>query len=88
METESFSSLTKKIFTVDSAINKQNDHMICFNKAAASDIYMFTTKDPASVMMLGVVTLSGDKMPPAWFLTGYRLSGGDYLEILKTKVLP
>ena len=42
----------------------------------------------ASLMMLGVIASTEDKMPPVWFKTGYRLKGEDYKEILKTKVLP
>ena len=42
----------------------------------------------ASLMMLGVIVSTGNKMPPVWFKTGYRLKGEDYKEILKTKVLP
>jgi hypothetical protein len=38
-------------------------------------------------MMLGIVALNGEKMPPIWFKTGYRLTGADYRDILPTKVL-
>ncbi len=78
----------EKMYTVGPIINKQNDRMICFNKVAASDVYVSTTEHPASVMMLGVVASTRGKMSPVWFPTGYRLSGEDYLGILKTKVLP
>ncbi|QQP51100.1 Putative transposable element, partial [Caligus rogercresseyi] len=66
----------RKTFTVDPVYNKQNDRVICFGN----------TKHPASVMMLGIVASTGDKMPPIWFPTGYRLTGADYLELLKTKI--
>jgi hypothetical protein len=39
-------------------------------------------------MMLGVVASNGAKMKPVWFPKGYRLTGPDYLDILKKKVLP
>ncbi|QQP35795.1 Uncharacterized protein FKW44_020680 [Caligus rogercresseyi] len=28
---------------------------------------------------VGIVASTGDKMPPIWFPTGYRLTGADYL---------
>ena len=49
---------------------------------------MFTTKHSASVMMLGVVALNGEKMPPVWFLYGYKLTATYYKDVLATKVLP
>lgn len=78
----------EKTFTVDPVINKQNDRVVCFEDTP-KEVYQVTrTKHPASVMMLGVVASTGEKMPPIWFETGYRLTAADYLEILKNKVLP
>ena len=48
--------------------------------------YVNMTKHPALVVMLRVVVLIGDKMPPMWFLAGYRLTAVDYLEILKITI--
>ena len=69
-------------------INKQNDRVVSFGQDISSHLHSSTTKHPASLMMLGVIVSTGDKMPPVWFKTGYRLKGEDYKEILKTKVLP
>lgn len=78
----------EKTFTVDPVINNQNDRVVCFDKSEYGIRNVTTTKHPASVMMLGVVASNGEKMPPVWFPVGYRLTGADYLEILKTKVKP
>ena len=78
----------EKTFTVDPVINKQNDRVVCFEDTRRELRHATRTKHPASVMMLGVVASTGQKMPPIWFDTGYRLNAADYLEILKTKVLP
>ncbi len=78
----------EKTFTVDPVINKQNDCIICFEDTPSEARHISKTKHPASVMMLGVVASTGDKMPPIWFSTGYRLNAADYLVILQTKILP
>lgn len=49
---------------------------------------MSTTKHPASVMMLFVGASNGEKMPPVWFESGYRLTEADYRVILAMEVLP
>lgn len=46
------------------------------------------TKHLASIMMLGIVASNGVKMPPVFWPEGYRLNAADYIEILKTKVIP
>ncbi|QQP52487.1 Putative transposable element [Caligus rogercresseyi] len=76
----------EKTFTVDPVYNKQNDRVICFGNVSNVIRSVSKTKHPASVMMLGIVASTGDKMPPIWFPTGYRLTGADYLELLKTKI--
>ena len=78
----------EKTFTVDPVINRQNDRVVCFDETPEKIRHLSTTKHPASVMMLGVVASTGHKMPPVWFDQGYRLNAADYLEILRTKVLP
>lgn len=78
----------EKTFTVDPVYNKQNDRVISFGKTPPNMRSVSKTKHPASVMMLGIVASTGDKMRPIWFPTGYRLTGADYLRILKDKVLP
>ncbi|XP_059097951.1 uncharacterized protein LOC131892185 [Tigriopus californicus] len=54
--------LDENTFTVDPVFNKQNDRIICFSKDQASIRNVTKTKIPASVMMLGVVASTGDKM--------------------------
>lgn len=78
----------EKTFTVDPVINKQNDRVVSFGQDVSKVRYVSATKHPASVMMLGVVASNGEKMPPVWFKTGYRLNAADYRDILATKVLP
>ena len=46
-----------------------------------------TTKHLASIMMLGVVSLNGEKMLLIWFERSYRLMYVIYKEFLETKVL-
>lgn len=74
--------------TVDPFMNKQNDCVVSFGQDASRVRYVSTTKHPASVMRLGVVASNGEKMPPLWFETVYRLTAADYKVILATKVLP
>ena len=60
-------------------MNKQND----FSLASAMmrpNSFVFTTKNPASVIMLVVVASSGNKMSPVWFPMRYKLIAGDYKE--------
>ena len=78
----------EKTFTVDPAINKQNDRVVSFGQDISGVCYVSTTKRPASVMMLGVVASNGENMPPVWFRGGYMLTGADYRDIMTTKVLP
>lgn len=78
----------EKTFTVDPVVNKRTDRVVCFEDSPSELRHVTRTKHPASVMMLGVVASTGEKMPPVWFDAGYRLNAEDYLTILKTKVLP
>ena len=78
----------EKTFTVDPVVNKQNDRVVTFGNDVSEVRRVSKTKHPASVMMLGVVASNGEKMPPVWFKTGYRLTAADYREVLATKVLP
>ena len=47
-----------------------------------------TTKDTASIMMLGVVASNGRKILPVWFELGCRLTSAVYKEVLETQALP
>ncbi len=78
----------KKTFTVDPTFNKQNDCIICFDKEDHDLRNVSKTKHLASIMMLGVMASTGEKMAPIWFPVWYRLTAADYLEVLSDKVLP
>ncbi len=61
---------------MDPVFNKQNDHVVVFDDTPESEelTHVSMMKHTASVMMLGVVSSTGHKMPPVWFPTGYRLT--------------
>ncbi|KAF2364913.1 Transposase type 1 [Trinorchestia longiramus] len=79
--------LDEKTFSVHLLVNKQNDRIISFGQDISELWNVFTTKHPASVMMLGVVTSNGEKMPPVWFPRGYRLNASAFKDVLVTKIL-
>lgn len=81
----------EKTFDVDPSHNHQNDRCIAFG--GPPDVndprgVSTTTKHAPSAMMLGVVGSDGSRMNPVWFPTGYRLTGRDYVEVLKNHVKP
>uniref|UniRef100_A0A0K2ULW5 Uncharacterized protein n=1 Tax=Lepeophtheirus salmonis TaxID=72036 RepID=A0A0K2ULW5_LEPSM len=78
--------MKKHLLSTPSSTN-QNNRVVCFEDTSEYLFHVSKTKHPASVIMLGVVASTRDKMPLIWFKTGYRLTAADYLEILKTKVL-
>ncbi len=78
----------EKTWTVDPVHNHRNDHYIALGKVDDALRTITTTKHPASVMSLGFEASSGQAMPLIWFSTGYRLTAGDYVDILETKLLP
>lgn len=49
---------------------------------------MMSTKFPATVMVLGVVSNKGEVMPPLVFEAGFRINTDVYLEVLSTVVKP
>ncbi|KAF2351391.1 hypothetical protein FHG87_017852 [Trinorchestia longiramus] len=79
--------LDEKTFSVDPLVNKQNDHIVSFDLIISELRNVFTTKHPASVMMLGLVVSNGEKMPPVWFPRYYRLNASAYKDVLVTKIL-
>ena len=70
----------EKTFTVDPVVNKQNDRAVSFGQDVSEVRNVSTTKQLASVMMLGNVSSNGEKMPPVLFPTGYRLTALDVKE--------
>ena len=56
----------QKTFMVNPVFNKQNSHVVTFGKDISEIRKVSTTKHPASVMMLGVVALNGEKILLVW----------------------
>ncbi len=74
--------LDKKNFSLDQSFNHCND---CYLAKAKSDVQaIMTTKHPASVMVLGIMTSNGKKMPPFFFPCRLRVGAKEYLEMLQT----
>jgi len=76
----------EKIFTVDRSINRQNSRWICREPLEVPMV--FTSKNPASVMVLGVICSNGEVMPPHFFKRGQTVNKETYLDILQTVVKP
>ena len=70
----------EKTFTIDPAFNKQNDRVVTFRNNVSERRKLWTSKHPASIMMLGDVALNGEEMVPVWFEREYRLT----LRFIKT----
>lgn len=80
----------EKIFTVDGYSNRRNDRWIGDDPAKTSEAarYASTTKHPASVMVFGLVSSDGKKMPPVFVPSGVRINTEVYIDILAQKVKP
>lgn len=80
----------EKIFTVDAISNRRNDRWIGDDPTDVPDDvkYVNTTKHPASVMVFGLVSSDGKKMPPVFVPSGVRINTDRYLDILQKKVKP
>ena len=81
----------EKEFTVDSAPNRRNDRYI--SRENPKDVpdnvkHTFQTKHPASVMMFGLVSSDGKKMPPVFFKKNEKVTKEVYLKVLKNHVKP
>ena len=76
----------EKQFTVDRSFNKRNDRYL--EKDRANVPTVFRTKKPASVMVFGLVTSKGKKMPLHFFGTKEKVNTKVYLELLTSKVIP
>ncbi len=76
----------EKQFTVDRSFNKRNDRYL--EKDRANVPTVFRTKKPASVMVFGLVTSEGKKMPLHFFGTKEKVNTKVYLELLTSKVMP
>lgn len=80
----------EKIFTVDAISNRRNDRWIGNDPREVADHvkYANSTKHPASVMVFGLVSSDGKKMPPVFIPSGIRINTDRYLEILESEVKP
>lgn len=76
----------EKIFTVDQAHNRRNDRWI--SKRADEVKPVMTSKHPAQVMVLELISSDGDIMPPHFFGPKEKITKEVYVEVLKTKVVP
>ena len=76
----------EKVFNVDRSFNCQNDRYLASD---ASEVpHVATTKHPASVMVLGVISSKGHVMPPVFFPQGLRLNNEGYMKVLVENVMP
>lgn len=74
----------EKIFNVDQVHNRRNDRWI---SAEASDVPpVMTSKNPAAIMVLAVISTDGDVMPPYFFKNGEKVTKEVYMEVKKTVV--
>ena len=82
----------EKYFTLDPIINSRTSRFISRTKAkdAPEHIRMIkTTKHPSQIMMFGLVSSTGQKMPPVFLPIGLRMGSKEYLEqVLQPHVLP
>jgi len=76
----------KKIFTVDQFHNRRNDRWIAIDKDDVQGIC--TTKHPQQVMVLGVLSSDGKRMPPIFFAKDEKCNAEVYYKLLRYKVLP
>lgn len=80
----------EKIFTVNAILNRRNDRWIGGGPSDVPDNvkYTNTTKHPASVMVFGLISSDGKKMPPVFIPSGVRINTDKYLAIMNDKVKP
>ena len=82
----------EKYFTVDQVINSRTDRFI--TKKRVRDVpdaiwSVQKSKHPVQIMMFGLVSSNGLKMPPVFLESGFRLGAKDCLDrILIPHVLP
>ena len=81
----------EKIFTVDSYHNQRNDRFISvgtFSEAPAAIKFHFRTKHPASVMVFGLISSDGKKMPLVFIEQGAKINANVHIDILRQHVKP
>ena len=68
--------------------HKLNDQVNPFGNDIFEYLKISTMKHTGSIIMLGVVASSGEKIPPVWYERSYRLTFAVYNKVLETKILP
>jgi AraC-like DNA-binding protein len=76
----------EKYFTTDPKINRRNDRWLAHDPQDVPVIG--TTKFPASLHVLSVVSSEGDVMPPHFFQKGETVTKEVYLRVLQAVVKP
>ncbi|QQP31690.1 Transposable element tcb2 transposase [Caligus rogercresseyi] len=70
-----------KLFTIDASHNRRNDRWICLD---ADEVKPFMkTKNPASNMVLAVISTEGDVMPPYFFQKKETVNKEVYKRVLE-----
>ena len=62
--------------------------IVMFGNDVSEHQRVSTIIHPVSIMMLGVVPLNGEMMPPVSFELSYRVTSAVYKEVLEMKILP
>ena len=81
----------EKLFVVDRILNRRNDRYI--SSKSVEDVpdhvkHVSKTKNPAKVMVLGVVASNGKKCPPVFIPQNERVNADAYIKLLTKHVLP
>lgn len=76
----------EKKWDVDQTHNRQNDRWLAKEKGDVPVV--FRTKNPASVMTLGVISSQGHVMPPHFFSPKETVNTEVYLSVLEDKIKP
>ena len=76
----------EKIFVADAPFNRRNDRWLAQDPADVPIV--MTTKHPASVHVLLVVSSEGDVMWPHFFAKGKTINSQVYLDVLQPVVHP
>ena len=80
----------EKIFTVEAAVNRQND-CILFSDLSAVPIdhkMIFKSQKPQLVMVFAAITTDGHKIPIIFVEANTKINSDIYIEILKDKIYP
>jgi hypothetical protein len=76
----------EKNFTQDQKVNRKNNRWLCSDPTEVPIV--MSTKFPANVMVLGVVSNKSDVMPPHIFAKGLKINTDEYLKVMEDVVKP